>query len=248
LVVTAVDASAVQVNLLQQNLTNPINIAKIPGSIIAKPGIFATEQTHLVTTGGSDGVSVTQFDNTWTNLGTQLVGPSSQVTDLAATQAGDAELAAWSTIDGQCYVQPISIHPTQGVPAAYPCANVRIAADVAHDSAKLVFEAEGNIRITHIAHTQMGGDSVMLRPEGISPRIAFDGTHYWVSYIDLRGDIVVGLLDEHNQLVSLAISNSTKPRQNAYELVIVDGETWVFAVDATMGYVANRLCAVPANE
>ena len=66
---------------------------------------------------------------------------------------------------------------------------------------------------------------------------------YWVSYIDLRGDIVVGFLDEHNQLISTGVFGP-RPYRNAYELTIVDGKPWVFSVDPVSGYVANQLCAV----
>jgi len=69
----------------------------------------------------------------------------------------------------------------------------------------------------------------------------FDGSRYWVSYIDARGDIVVGYLDGSNHLVSMALIGP-KPARDAYELVMVDNHPWVFSVDPANGYMAHRMC------
>jgi len=69
----------------------------------------------------------------------------------------------------------------------------------------------------------------------------FDGSRYWVSYIDARGDVVVGYLDANNQLISMGIVGG-KPAHDAYELVMVDDHPWIFTTDPTNGYMAHRLC------
>jgi hypothetical protein len=174
--------------------------------VLPKPGFFETNHQHVVVVGGQDGVSVTQFDDEWSLIGTTLVGATKPVTTMAATQMGDAVIATWSTSAGECYVLQLATHPGTPAGVASACANDRIAANVADDSAKIIFEGNNGIRVMHVAHTQMGGDSVQLRPDAHSPRIVFDGARYWVSYLDLRGDIIVGFLDEHNQFVSRACS------------------------------------------
>ena len=243
LVATAVASGATTVNLLDPYLETATQIAKLDGTVLPKPGFFETNHQHVVVVGGQDGVSVTQFDDAWSLIGTTLVGATKPVTTMAATQMGDAVIATWSTSAGECYVQQLATHPGTPAGVASACANGRIAANVADDSAKIIFEGNNGIRVMHVAHTQMGGDSVQLRPDAHSPRIVFDGARYWVSYLDLRGDIIVGFLDEHNQLVSTSVFGP-KPHRDAYELAMVDGKPWVFSVDPLNGYVANALCAV----
>jgi hypothetical protein len=242
LLATAVTADTTYVNLLNDDLTNPQLVAKLPGSFIAQPAFLRADSQTVIAVGGPDGVNMTQFDNSWAQVQSKLVGPSKPVSGLAATQYGSAVLAAWSTVSNECYVQMFAaLTPGTQSHTTFACNAPRIAGDVANSTAKIVFEGAGNIRLMHVAHTQMGGDSVLLRPEGMSPRVVFDGNRYWVSYIDARGDVVVGYLDANNQLVSMGIVGP-KPAHDAYELVMVDNHPWVFTTDPTNGYTAHRMC------
>ena len=89
------------------------------------------------------------------------------------------------------------------------------------------------------AHNEIA-NQLLLAPGAKAPRITFDGTRYWISYTNLRNDIVVGYLDETNHLVSTAIEGM-RPMQDAYELAFVNGAVWVYGLDDT-GFNASKMC------
>ena len=87
------------------------------------------------------------------------------------------------------------------------------------------------------------GDARLLRDSTSSPRAVFDGKNFWVSYLDARGDILVGFLDGDRKLVTMSLAGP-RPDDQAYELLLVDGNPWVFAL-GNEGYTAHRMCVEP---
>jgi hypothetical protein len=153
---------------------------------------------------------------------------------------GDETLAAWTT-ESSCYLEVLStMQGGESSHVNYPCSSPRVSADPATGTAKVLFEADTTIRLMNVAHGQMGGDSMLIRPRASSPRTVFDGTRHWVSYIDIRGDVVVGYLNNSNELISSAL-NDPRPNRQAYELAMIDGAPWVVSLDST-GYSAQRMC------
>ena len=104
----------------------------------------------------------------------------------------------------------------------------------------MLFDSSEGVRLMSIHTTMMGGDAHVIRRDGTSPRTLFDGTNFWVSYLDARGDILVGFLDAQRNIVTTSLAGP-KPEQGAYELVLVDGNPWVFSL-GDAGYSAYRLC------
>ncbi len=245
IVSAAVVGDAVLVHLFGDDLTNPEQLLKLPGTALGEPAVMSADLTQVLVTGGSDGVTMTGLDDAFQIGETTLVAPSAPITALATTQYGDAILAAWTTTDHRCHVADLgafSLGATASTNGA--CDHVHIASDLAHDSANVVFESNGAIWLTPISHLDLDASPVLLRPDGRAPQIAFDGERYWVSYLDPRGQIVAGFLDEHAQLTSMAVFG-THPADDAYELALIDGLPWVFSFDLTTGYSAHQLCAVP---
>ena len=103
-----------------------------------------------------------------------------------------------------------------------------------------MFEGNGGVQMTDILGTEMTGNTEMVHVGGHAPRIVFDGSRYWVSYIDNRGQVIVGYVDGNNHVVSLSL-DGPEPQRNAYELAMIDNAPWVFTLDST-GYQAHRLC------
>ncbi len=125
----------------------------------------------------------------------------------------------------------------------YPCRNNRIAVDYASRGGWMVYESGGSVMIGQIAvngHNQIANERPLVL--GSSPRIVFDGQRYWISYLDERGDVVVGFLDENGALDGTAIEG-TRPMAAAYDLAVIGGTPWAYAIDAN-GVGATRLCAV----
>ena len=52
--------------------------------------------------------------------------------------------------------------------------------------------------------------------------------------------MIVGYLDQTNQFVSMSLAGPN-PQGQAYELAMVGGSPWVFALDEN-GYSAYRMC------
>ena len=182
-------------------------------------------------------------------LGTTIVAAaSSQVASLATAQNGDEIRAAWETTDKRCFIADLAaVTKVDAALVDHDCGRPQIATDVASATTNIAFERDGGIRLMHISHLHGGIASTLLRPDARSPRIAFDGTRFWITYLDARGDIVIGFLDEDNHLVSTGLVGPA-PADGAYELAFVDGRIWVVSVDATNGFMAHQMCAELATE
>lgn len=236
-VATAGDGSEVLVMLLDDALQNPVTIGKLPGAMIAPQGMLTADGGRVVPIGGASGVYAAQFDNAWQPAGQMALDGSVPTQGFTAVQLGAALLVAWSTNDS-CYTATVYTNVSALVThTTYACPHPRIALGEA-GTAAVVFEAPDGVRFASLAHGQLGG-SVPLRAGASAPRVTFDGTRSWVSYIDERGDIVVGFF-EAGQLVSAAISG-TEPMPAGYEIVMMAGAPWVMSLDAS-GYTAHQLC------
>ena len=73
-----------------------------------------------------------------------------------------------------------------------------------------------------------------------APRVVFDGSRYWVSYLNDHNDVIVGYIDGNNHLVSTSL-NGPQPANDAYEMTMIDHNPWVFTLDAN-GYEAHKMC------
>lgn len=240
-VAAAVGASAVHVDLLDDAMQNPTELAKLSGTHVAQPAMLTADSLPFVPVGSDTGVTITSFDDAWHVSSSYQLAATGPVTSLTASPYGSAALLGWST-DSACYIglvyAPRQFSPGAITHTGYACPGARLAADGRTGSASLVFEANGGIRLTSISTMKMTGPQ-LLRPNASAPRVMFDGARTWVSYLDERGDVVVGFLNG-NELVSTAIED-LHPQGQSYELVNFDGAPWVFALSAD-GYTAHRLC------
>ena len=244
LVTAARDQNIVRVDLLDSDY-NPTELAKLDGYLVPEPALFETDGARIVPYAGGNGLMLQVFDSGWNKTSLAQLVPSAPATGIAATQFGQATLIAMSTAS-DCYLQMLVT--TSGGSAShltYPCANPRLAANISPGMAGMVFEGDGGVRFINLSHTQMGGASMLLRPDATAPRIVFDGRQYWVSYLDARGQLDVGFIDDNNHLVSTAVYD-VFPVQQAHALVMIGGAPWAISLDAS-GYAAHKLCIVDAQ-
>jgi len=246
LVTSGVAGDTAYVDLFAQGINGaPKRVGKVVATTLAQSSFLQLVNSTMLVTGGSDGVSLTQVGTSFELGATMLVGASKPVTSLSTTQYGQTILATWTTADHECYVEHVAgFIPGNATHSMVDCEHARIASNINNDEARIVFDGAGGLRLMHVSHMQIGGDSVPLRPLATSSRIVFDGLHYWVSYIDVRGQIVVGFLDAQSHLVSMAIDGPA-PIGESYELSVIDGRVWVISQDMQSGYSATQMCLAP---
>ena len=241
---TASATPVVLVDGFGPDLTPEVGLAKIAGGIVAKPAVVSVGRMSIVPVGGAGGVTFAELGGARLT-GEMKITTAQPVTGLTATPfAGDA-LVAWSTATTCSLAQLADLTPGPVSQVAAPCATPRLAADPASGTEALVYTEGDAVLLRYFAGNQLARAPEVLRSQARAPRVAFDGTRYWVSYIDIRGDVVAGFVDHGGNLVSTALTG-TQPQADAYELVMLSGAPWVVSLDAN-GYSAQELCAVPAS-
>jgi hypothetical protein len=246
-VTSGVTGDAAYVDLFADGINaRPKRLGKVAATTLARSSFLQLVNSTMLVTGGTSGVSLTEIGTNFDLGTTTLVGASKPVTSLSASQYGQTIIATWTTADRECYVEHVAgLVQGNAVHSTTDCDHARIASNITNDDARIVFDGAGGLRVMHLSHMQLGGETEMLRPLAAASRIVFDGLHYWVSYIDTRGQIVVGFLDAQSHLVSMAIDGPA-PIGESYELSVIDGRVWVIAQDLTSGYTATQMCL--ANE
>lgn len=239
MVVGLTDGTNVSVNVLRDDLGDYRELVSMPGSFVGDATVMHARNLRVATTGGPAGVVMSTFDGMWAPMGDEIIARSVPTSMTSAMYGNDA-MVAWSTAD-QCHLQRVAsnIHSEQ----AFPCRNARLATSFADRAGELVYELEDGIYLSNIrasSHNEIANQKLLV-PNGHSPRIVFDGSRYWVSYVNLHGDIVVGYLDEDDTLNSMAIEG-TRPLNGAYDLSVINGAVWVHAIDVHEGFNAHRLC------
>lgn len=242
LVVGLVEGSNISVNVVRDDLGDFRELADVEGSFIGDATVMHARGNRVTTTGGATGMVLSTFDSAWAPMSSEVIARSVP-TSMTSVAYGNDAMLAWST-DTSCHLQRVAAGAYSE--QAFPCRNGRLAVDYASRAGFLVYEAGDAIMISDIrasAHNEIANENLLV-PTGKSPRIAFDGQRYWVSYINVRGDVVVGYLDETNSLNSLAIE-FTRPMAGAYDLAFVNGAIEVFAYDGETGYNSHRICLAP---
>jgi hypothetical protein len=239
---TGIAGDAMFLYLLDTDLSNPQFITKMPATTIAKPAFYQDVADDIVMpVGTADGLAYAKFADSGEPLGSTLLVPSKPVRSLTAAQMGVSIFTAWST-DSECYMMQsptFSAGHTSYQPIA--CPNPSLAVDPFTQQGVMVFDSAEGARAMFTNGAQFGGDAVLLRPDTTSPRALWDGSKMWISYLDTRGDVIVGYMNADRHLVTMSLGGP-KPFTSAYQLALVGGKPWVFAFDDT-GYSGYQLCA-----
>lgn len=237
---TAAANGSIDLSLWTDDLKTSQLVTSIAGNVVAKPAFHAVDHNLVMAVGGDNGLSIYRFADSFEPIDSRLVVATNPVESVTAAQFGTKTLAAWSTAK-QCYVAEINGLESGNVSSsALPCHNPRLAVDPSTSIGILVYDtpAGATLQVTQGAKLFTTKTFAGMT----APRVMFDGKRFWISYLDVRGDVLVGFLDEKFHPVTLGI-NFTRPFQSAYELAMVEGSPWVFSLDAN-GYAAHRLCTV----
>jgi hypothetical protein len=240
LVVGVVHDRQVSINVVKDDLTDYRELAVANGSMIGEATMMQSRNTRIAMTGGTSGMVSTVFDSAWAAMGSEVVTPSVPVSMTSAAYGTDA-MVAWST-SADCHLQRVAA----GIESVRdtPCRNARIAVDFAERGGWMVYERGNSLAISRIeadGHNQIANERQLV-PYGSAPRIAFDGSRYWVSYLDTHGDVVVGMVDENGSLDSTVV-DGMRPMPGAYDLQVAAGTAWVVGHDGR-NMAAARICKV----
>lgn len=240
LVVGLTDGATSSVTVVRDDLLDYRELTTVASSFIGDTPVMKSRDQRVTLTGGANGMTLSAFDQAWAPMGDVELARSVPTSMTSAPYGNDA-MVAWTT-DAECHVMRVAsnIHSMD----TFPCHDARLATNYADRAGQLVFQGGDSIYMSDIrvsAHNELANQKLLV-PTGFSPRITHDGTRYWVSYVNPHGDIVVGYLDGDN-LVSTSIQG-TRPLNGSYDLAVVNGAVWVYAIDAETGFNANRLCLV----
>lgn len=239
------DDGAVAIDIVRDDLGAYVNLNTVRGTMIADLPIAHAREQRLVTVGDETSLTALRFDSAWQLSGTQELDAAAPLLTMAATRYREDTMVAWST-DATCHLSRISAEVSSK--RDFPCVNNRVALDAVAQTGYMVFDNDsGNVSIAPIK-ISVGrelGEARHLTDFASAPKIVFDGTRYWISYINARQDIVVGYLGANGTLVSMALEG-TQPFADGYELAVVGGGVWLFAADGA-GIGAQRLCLKPVR-
>jgi hypothetical protein len=235
------DKGTVAIDMVRPDLEMYVNLDTVPGTTVADLPIAHAREHRLATVAGDTGLTAVRFDKAWKTTGAQLVGATETAPlAVAATRYREDTMVAWST-ESTCHLSRIAAEVSSA--RDFPCVDGRFAVDANAQTGYLVFDDGANN--VEIAPIVIGLGRELRDPQRLAeyaraPKIAFDGTRYWVAYTNARQDVVVGYLGSNGALVSMALEG-TQPMPEAYELVVVNGVAWLFTADGA-GVGAQRLC------
>jgi hypothetical protein len=124
------------------------------------------------------------------------------------------------------------------------CDNAKISVDTTNGHAYMIYEQAGNVLQTRLIINATGTtefqETTTLDVQSSQPRTVFDGKNFWMSYLDARGDIVIGVYDGKGVLTRRSLEGF-RPG-TAYDLQVFSGGVWIVGVHET-AFLAERFCA-----
>jgi hypothetical protein len=208
----------------------------LDAGFIAKDTMLLANGDRITPTSCSAGLTVNPYDPTWTPTASQLAVNTTLSTGLASTPFGTDAMVVWSTADS-CYLERV-IHLGQGTGGmqSWACPFPRIAANAPASTGTLAYEGTDGVRLASFSADAVDAASTLVAPGATSPRIAFDGTTYWLAYLDQSGAIAVGYLDSSGALQ--VTTTDVTAAHDAFELTVANGQVWVVA--AGVGGIESR--------
>lgn len=230
----------VAVSLMADDLSSSQLVTSVAGNVVAKPAFYPVGPFNdlVMPVGGDNGLTLYRFADSFEPLDSRLVVATNPVESVTAAQFGSKTLAAWSTAK-ECFVAQISgLEAGDVAKSPLPCANPRLAVDPSTLYGILVYDGPSGATMRFTQGAKMFETHEYAGMA--APRALFDGKNFWMSYINLRGDVVVGIIDAKQEITSIGLE-FTRPYDSSYELAMVEGSPWIFALDAN-GYSGHRLC------
>ncbi len=238
-IAAAMSGTTIVVQMVPPGLSNPTTFGMLDGMYVSKNTMSLANGNRITPTSCSSGLTVNPFDTSWNPVASQLSVTTSQSTGITSTAFGTDAMVVWSTTSSCHLERVINFGTGSGGMTNSPCSSPRIAANVATSTGMLAFEAADGIHTSTFSANAFGASTPLIAPNGTSPRIVFDGTSYWVAYVEGNGVLAVGFIDASGKLQ--ATVTDLTARRDAFELTTVNGNVWVVAADHT-GVAAREIC------
>jgi hypothetical protein len=242
----AAQDGAIYLHMFDDKLVDAEYIAKVEGTALADPSFFSAGGNLVMPVATNNGLVMHRFHDSLEPIDSKLFYPTKPIQSLTAAQLDTYMMIAWST-ETECYLSwNTTYEPGVLKRVDRACPNPKLAMNQATGDAILTFDSIEGVRMMPIHLTMFGGDAPVLSKTGSSPRTLFDGERFWISYLDVRGDVIVGFLDDDHKPVTMSLG-APQPERAAYELAMVNGAATVFSIDQT-GYTGYRMCVAKTLE
>lgn len=237
---TTDQAGDVFVDLVADDLSSVVPIAKLTGPYVGKLPILDVAGTATAPTLAATELDVTRFDGAWTGTTTRLAS-TRQPIGMTTSQLGSDGLLAWSTTT-DCHLEVLAASgQVQSAVQPFPCAAPRLAADTTGGGlGVLLFETAAGVQSMTSWFESTPPPAHVVHPNATAPRVVHDRGRDWIAYLDVRGQVVAGYLTEAGDPITTGLAN-VRPARDGFELAIVAGDPWVFAADDN-GFRAGRMC------
>jgi hypothetical protein len=240
---TTMQNGSVDVWMMTDDLTSSDLLFTVDGTALAKQTFLPIQGGLVMPVGDQNGITLHRLADSYEPIASARFATTDPVEGMTAASTGTTALFAWTT-SKNCF-----LGSTDGVnakvtdPKFDACQNPHLAVDTGSLRGVLMYDSPEGVRLSITKNIYLTTSDV-LYSRGTSPRALFDGKNFWVSWINDRGIVVVGIVDMTTHEVMTTAVVDPRPSANSYELAMVNGSPWVFAVDAD-GYSGHRLCATP---
>ena len=242
LIVGGVSTSRALIHTVPQPIGVGTEIGNFDGEFVGKTTLSHSGVDRVSATSCASGLTMNSFDNAWNGSANTLTVTTARTQNIDLTPIAAQSFAVWSTATS-CHYETITSKTTgttrQSMSMACPAARLTSRGT----EVGMVFE-DGTTTGLVIDDAATVSVANAVRIAGArSPRVLWDGTRYWVTYLDATDHIVIGYLDDTGMLLTTQLPDAaTHPK--AYELGMLDGQPWLFAVGVQdMTLSAARLCA-----
>ncbi len=244
LVAGGISTSRALVHSVPQPLAGGTEIGNFDGEFVGKTTLTHSNGDRVTATSCSSGLTVNAFDNAWNGSPATFTVNTSQSVSIDLTPIGAQSLAVWSTAS-TCHYETVTSKTTGTArqTASKACQLARLTSN--GTEVAMVFEEGTKTGLVIDDATTLSAVNAVYANGARSPRVLWDGAHYWVSYLDATDHVVIGYVDEYGMTLTTQLPDKA-PTDKAYELGMLDGQPWLFAVGQTDSQLtAARLC-VPA--
>jgi hypothetical protein len=242
-VVASTAGERVTMDIVRDDLGAQFRLGELEGSLVSDAPMLTSRATQFALVGGAAGVTANGFvGSDWATTGEPIQLTKSPVVSMTGAARGRDAFLAWSGADRTCHWAQMSSgrHSYRD----FGCDDVRMAInpEAVREHSMLVYAEDGSVYRTNLESDLTIKQTIAAH--GTSPRVVFDGTYYWTSYLNIHGDVVVGFVDDNGTLHSRALEGTRPDHAEAYDLAVFGGGVWIVGVDGN-GFGAQRICARP---